>query len=390
MSNTDISIQPALTVPKILGIAASLGLGYCLYKLGLESILKARRLTEEDIVRGIKVYRKELYYMHLTRYFIARDLYYNAQYLNNPFNLQNQHQYSMFVAQVEDKSAFIYSEVDKNLEKMLGYEGAVLANAINKLVQNKPELWVEEINPDRDNISNLIVWDFYYMQSLPHSLTPPTPKIPLSHPLLSVKQAEEILLNFYADSIQEWINFVKENTFSFKIEIEIKKQFVKKYYQIVSGKSMAAAFTKLVGGQEVVDQLDFHPLQYVFSALGDILMTNEAFVKIESSCYFMLYAVYTKCMKKEACTQLSSMYSTLDGIKVEIKQYFMTKYPEDYVVPQQEEVVPAQVIGDQVAQEDAVVVEQQVEVKDGAVEEEVKVAEQNESDEKPESEPVAN
>ena len=84
------------------------------------------------------------------------------------------------------------------------------------------------------------------------------------------------------------------------------------------------------------------------------------------------------------------MYSTLDGIKVEIKQYFMTKYPEDYVVPQQEEVVPAQVIGDQVAQEDAVVVEQQVEVKDGAVEEEVKVAEQNESDEKPESEPVAN
>lgn len=62
------------------------------------------------------------------------------------------------------------------------------------------------------------------------------------HPLVSEKVACKIFLDFYPKAIQKWISFVKDNTFSLKEQIDIKKDYVKRYYEICTGESMIKDF----------------------------------------------------------------------------------------------------------------------------------------------------
>ena len=90
---------------------------------------------------------------------------------------------------------------DKLFKKTVGFDLETLRFAVENLLKKSPNLYSEQIHPERDHISNLVVWDYLYMDCLPYSVCPPIPKIEVTHPNLSYKQAEEIILNFYVDCV---------------------------------------------------------------------------------------------------------------------------------------------------------------------------------------------
>ena len=136
-----------------------------------------------------------------------------------------------------------------------------------------------------------------------------------------------------------WINFVKDNLYESIETKEINTLFVKTYYQIASGSSMTKEFTKLAGGPEAVDQLDHHPLMYVFGALGCGVLYSEKLNELYAGLSHDLHVMSTKAVftNQNISQVLVHMYQMYDHIKKKTVSHLREQYPEDYAVDVEEE-----------------------------------------------------
>lgn len=156
----------------------------------------------------------------------------------------------------------------------------------------------------------------------------PIPENIEQHPLITEKIACKIFLDFYPKTIQKWISFVKDNTFSLKEYSQIKIDYVKKYYELCCCPSIIADFKEIVGGDEEVNKLPHNPVCYIMLGLNNMYQTNRQFHEVLNDLSGKLYIVQTRCANKDTASILPEFYKHLDDSKLVVKQFMLTNFPD--------------------------------------------------------------
>ena len=81
------AVETLVSIPNILLIGSTLGIGYLVYKSYFREPLMSKYLSEEKIIQGLLIHRKYLFHKFLMRKAIGTDLYYNSQQTANPIHL---------------------------------------------------------------------------------------------------------------------------------------------------------------------------------------------------------------------------------------------------------------------------------------------------------------